>query len=116
MLVYAIIIFAIAALGGLVLANSVLRGQLAPWGLSLIHAGLGAIGLVLVLLTFMNGESRILLPLVVLAVAALGGFYLASLHLKQQIAPKGVVLIHAGVAVIGFGLLVAMVYIHNLTF
>src|SRR3546814_17113300 len=38
MLVYAVIAFAIAAVGGLILAASVLRGQLAPWALSLVHA------------------------------------------------------------------------------
>jgi hypothetical protein len=35
-------------------------------------------------------------------VAALGGFYLASLHLKGVVAPSKVVLIHAVVAVAGF--------------
>ena len=38
----------------------------------------------------------------VLCLAALGGFYLASIHLRGKIAPKAVVLIHAGVAVAGF--------------
>jgi len=42
MLVYAVIAFAVAALGGLVMATSVLRGRLAPWALSLVHAALGA--------------------------------------------------------------------------
>jgi hypothetical protein len=45
MLGYALIIFAIGALGGIALASFVLRGRLAPWPLSLVHAGLGAIGL-----------------------------------------------------------------------
>jgi hypothetical protein len=37
-----------------------------------------------------------------LVVAALGGFYLASIHLRKQVAPRMVVFIHAGVAVVGF--------------
>ena len=37
-----------------------------------------------------------------LVVAALGGFYLAFLHAKQTLAPKGVVILHAGLAVVGF--------------
>ena len=45
MLTYALLIFAIAAVGGLVLAASVLRGRLAPWALSIVHALLGATGL-----------------------------------------------------------------------
>ena len=47
MLLYAILVFAVAAIGGLVLASSVLRGKLAPWAVSILHALLGATGLVL---------------------------------------------------------------------
>ena len=111
MLDYAVIAFAVAALGGLVLASSVLRGKLAPWPLSLLHAALGATGLVLLLIAVMNGTGDgITTALLVLVVAALGGFYLASLHLKNQVAPNGVVLVHAGVAVLGFVLLCGAVY------
>ena len=50
MLLYAVLIFAVAAIGGLVLASSVLRGKLAPWAISVLHALLGASGLVLLIL------------------------------------------------------------------
>jgi len=105
MLVYALGVFAIAALGGLTLAAVyVLQGRLAPWPLSLLHAALGAIGLLLliyaVLATGVSGAA--LAALVILVIAALGGFYLASIHLRSQVAPKAIVFIHAGVAVIGF--------------
>ena len=30
------------------------------------------------------------------------GFYLASLHARKQVAPRGAVIAHAGVAVVGF--------------
>jgi hypothetical protein len=111
MLTYAVIIFAIGALGGLVLASSVLRGQLAPWALSLLHAGLGAVGLLLVIYAAITtGISHAALAaLIILAVAALGGFYLASIHLRDQVAPSSVVFIHAGVAVIGFLTLLGVV-------
>ncbi|HEX8758354.1 MAG TPA: hypothetical protein VF745_18605, partial [Steroidobacteraceae bacterium] len=49
MLDYVLIIFAIAAVGGLVLAAHVLRDKFAPWALSLLHALLGAAGLVLLI-------------------------------------------------------------------
>ena len=110
MLTYAVIVFAIAAAGGLVLASSVLRGQLASWPLSLLHAGLGATGLVLVLIAVMGGAGGLVTTaLAILVIAALGGFYLASMHLKNQVAPKGVVVIHAGAAVVGFLLLAGTV-------
>jgi len=105
MLLYALIIFAIAALGGLTLAAMyVLQGLLAPWTLSLLHAALGALGLLLLiyaaLTTGIQGAG--LAALVILVIAALGGFYLASIHLRGEVASKSIVFIHAGVAVIGF--------------
>ena len=89
MLTYALIVFAVAALGGLVLASSVLRGKLAPWALSILHALLGATGLVLLLLGVMGGSGagRAVAALGLLVVAALGGFYLASIHARKAVAP-----------------------------
>src|SRR3546814_12021685 len=85
MLVYAVIAFAIAAVGGLILAASVLRGQLAPWALSLVHAALGATGLVLTLVAVLGGAGgHAPLALIILLVAALGGFFLASFHLRKR--------------------------------
>ena len=111
MLTYALIVFAIAAVGGLVLASSVLRGKFAPWAISLLHALLGATGLVLLLLEVVQGTaaSRVLAALAFLVIAALGGFYLAALHAKKTIAPKGVVVLHAGLAVTGFLVLLSAV-------
>jgi hypothetical protein len=65
---------------------------------------LGAIGLLLVIYAALTtGISRAAVTaLVILAIAALGGFYLASVHLRGEVAKKPVVFIHAGVAVIGF--------------
>lgn len=109
MLQWAVIIFAVGALGGLVLATSVLRGKLAPWALSLLHAALGATGLVLTAIVVFGARDSVPqhagLALLLLAIAALGGFFLASFHLRQRPGPKPVVLIHASVAVIGFLLL-----------
>ena len=106
MLKLAVLIFAIGAVGGLVLANSVLRGRLAPWSISLLHAALGATGLVLTGLVVLKGaeEGQGLVPvaLLILVVAALGGFYLASYHARKVPGPRGVVFVHAGAAVIGF--------------
>ena len=108
---YALIVFAIGALGGLVLASSVLRGRLAPWSLSLLHALLGASGLLLLILAVVQGSAsgRVMGALGLLVVAALGGFYLASLHMKKAIPPKGVVFMHAGLAVVGFLVLLSAV-------
>ena len=104
MILYAVIAFAVAALGGIFLAVHVLRGNFAPWAISLVHAGLGALGLILLLVALVQGAASqaVLIGFVLLLIAALGGFLLASFHLRKRLAPKGVVVIHAGVAVIGF--------------
>lgn len=110
MLNYAIIVFAIAALGGLVLAAHVLRNRFAPWALSVLHALLGATGLILLFALFIQGNApqQALIALVLLLVAALGGFFLASFHARKKLPPKVVVAVHAGVAVIGFLTLVSV--------
>ena len=109
MLKLAVLIFAMGAIGGLILVASVLRSRLAPWALSLIHAALGATGLVLTGLVVLQGaeEGQGIIPiaLLILVVAALGGFFLASFHVRKLSAPRPVVFIHAGAAVIGFLLL-----------
>ena len=111
MLTYAVISFAVAAIIGLVMAASILRGSLAPWMLSLVHAALGATGLVLGLMAVFNGSGGlILIGLVTLLVAALGGFYLAFLHLQNKVAPSGIVIAHAGLAVAGFLMLAGTVF------
>lgn len=104
MLTTLILVLAIAAVGGLFLASKVFSGQLAPWPLSIIHALLGATGLVMLIMIILegSGDGRLTAALGLLVIAALGGFYLASLHAKGNIAPKNIVIIHAGVAVVGF--------------
>lgn len=111
MLTYALVIFAIAAVGGLILAAHVLRGKFAPWALSLLHALLGATGLVLLIAVLLQGAApqRVIAGFALLLVAALGGFFLASFHLRKQLPPKAVVVIHAGVAVTGFLTLLSLV-------
>ena len=109
MLKLAVLIFAIGAVGGLILASSVLSGRLASWGLSLVHAAVGATGLVLTGVLVLRGaeEAQGIIPiaLLILVVAALGGFFLASYHARKIVAPRAVVFIHAGAAVTGFLLL-----------
>ena len=111
MLTTALLIFAVAALGGLILATSVLRGRLAPWALSILHALLGATGLAVLVVLVLQGvaSTRVTAALALLGIAALGGFYLASIHFRGRIAPKAVVFVHASVAVVGFLTLVSAV-------
>lgn len=109
MINYALAAFVVAALGGLFMATKIFRGQQAPWAVSLLHAALGAAGLVLLIVTLLQGTGGTLVTaaLVVLLVATLGGFYLASLHARNTVAPKPVVVVHATVAAAGVVTLIA---------
>jgi hypothetical protein len=111
MIAFALVVFAIAAVGGLVLASSVLRAKMAPWALSLLHAALGAAGLVILIVIMLEGSApqRIVISFVLFLIAALGGFFLASFHLRQKLPPAAVVVVHAGVAVAGFLTLFSLV-------
>jgi hypothetical protein len=105
----ALVLFAVAALGGLTLAYLRMTDKPLPLPLALGHGGLAAAGLVtLALAVFSGGASgtaRIALGIFV--VAALGGFYLFSLHLRKLQQPMGVVAIHGLVAVVAFVTLLA---------
>lgn len=111
MIIYAAIAFAIAALGGLYLAGHVLRGRFAPWAISLLHAALGALGLILLIAALVEGSASqaVLIGFVILLVAAPGGFFLASFHLRRRLPPTAVVAVHAGVGVVGFLIVLSQV-------
>lgn len=113
MLTTALVVFAAAAVGGLILALHILRQKFPPWALSIVHAVLGAVGLVLLLVAVLDGTTSpiAMWALVLFAVAALGGFFLASFHYRQQLPHKAIVVIHAGVAVVAFGLLLSVLLV-----
>ncbi len=109
MLTTAVVLFLLAAVGGLVMAVGVFRGTKPPTALAAGHGLLAATALVLVLWVFLTTEvpAAVGIGLGILVLAALGGFYLLSFHLRDKPHPKAVVIIHAAVAVIGVGALVA---------
>lgn len=109
MLVISLCLFAVAALFGLYLASRVLRGALAPWPASLLHAGLAASGLGVLIYGALtqSASNAIFIGGGLLVAAALGGFLLASFHLRKAPAPKALVIVHALAAVGGVGTLLA---------
>ncbi len=112
LLIIAAILFALGALGGLVMAVKSFTGAAIPVPLAALHGLLGATGLVLLIVAALLGvggnTGRI--ALAVLLVAALGGFYLLSFHVRKQRHPRAVIVIHALVAVIGFLTLLTALY------
>ena len=110
----AIVLFAIAALGGLVMALMRFGGrELPPLGLALVHGLLAAAGLVALIVALVGHGYTIatIIALLGFVGAALGGFYLFSLHMKKQALPIPYVLVHGGFAVISFVILLVGVYV-----
>jgi|SRR4051812_26030140 hypothetical protein len=106
------VLFAVAALGGLVLGVSGLRQKNMPMWLSLIHGLIAAAGLVTLIIGIVQGTAGSLLitSLVLFIIAALGGFVLFSYHLRGKTHPKGLIFIHALVAVIAYILLLIGIF------
>ena len=110
-LTYAAILFALGAVGGLAMAVMSFQGKALPVPLAALHGLFGASGLVLLIIGVLaglgGGTARIALG--ILIVAALGGFYLLSFHLKKARHPRAVIVVHALVAVTGFLTLVTAI-------
>ena len=115
MLNLSVLLFAVAAVGGLILATLHFRGKDRPWGLAILHGLLAATALVLLLLAVVGGAApaNAKIALVLFVVAALGGFLLFALHLQKKKLPSPVVIIHAGVAVAAFVVLVTAVFLKS---
>lgn len=105
MLVYAVILFAVAALFGLYLISRIFVGQLPAWTPVLLHGLFAASGLLILLYAaFLAGPApgAVTVAAILLLVAALGGFALFSFQLRRQVPPKPLAVIHALAAVAGF--------------
>ena len=109
MLQTATALFAIAALGGVVMAVIRLGAKRNPpaW-LAMVHGLLAGAGLTLLayaaLVAGIPGTAQIALVLLVLAAAG-GAFMNLVYHWKQRPLPTGLLFGHAGLAVLGFALL-----------
>ncbi len=112
----AAVLFAIAALGGVVMAAMRLRGrELPPMGLALVHGLFAASGLI-ALIFFVVGRTvstQAMVALIGFIIAALGGFFLFSFHLRRQALPVPVVIIHGLVAVVSFVVLLRGIFAYR---
>jgi len=115
MLIYtAIALFLLGALAGIVMATQIISQNRRPTPLLAgIHGVLVASGLVLLVVGVVIGSTTLIIKvgLGVLLVAALFGFYLASLHIRGQQHPTAAVVTHATLAVVGVLLLIGSVII-----
>ena len=107
----ALVLFALAALGGLYMAVVRFRGaERPPTAVALVHGAAAAAGLVALIAAVVGGAPEAAkTALVVLVIAALGGFFLFAQHMQKRALPIPVMVVHALVAVIGFIILLVAV-------
>ena len=109
----AAILFAIAALGGIIMAMIRLSGRdYPPMWIAIIHGLFAAAGLVMLLtVVFGTAAARsIQIALLLFVVAALVGFALFYHHLKGRPLPIPTMVIHALIAVAGFIILIVVLF------
>lgn len=106
MLITTIVLFALAAVLGLVLITKVFKEEETPKPVVYSHGAAAAIGLVLLIFAYMNqGDSLMMTSLLIFIVAALGGFVLFGRDITDRSIPKWLSVVHALAAVTGFVLL-----------
>lgn len=111
LLIVAALLFALGAVGGLTMAFLSFKDRSIPVALAAGHGLLAATGLVLLIFGVLVGAggNTARIALIVLVIAALGGFYLLSFHIRKQQHPRAVIVVHALVAVVGFLCLLASI-------
>ena len=108
----ALVLFALAALGGIYMATVRFRGaERPPTAIALVHGAAAAAGLIalIVAVTEAGAPAAARTALVVFIIAALGGFFLFAQHMQKKALPIPVIVIHALVAVAGFVILLVAV-------
>lgn len=101
-----IVLFTIAAFGGIVLAIIRFSGrEVLPLWLAIVHGIVGAAGLVALIVAVTSARLSATTSLVLFIVAALGGVVLFASQLRNKAIPIAVMVVHALVAILAFVLL-----------
>src|SRR6476659_8693032 len=102
-------IFALAAIFGLVILKNWFTSAHTSRTTVYVHGIFAAIGLgILIYYMTTNGSSNLRTALILLVIAALGGFYMFFRDLKGKFSPMWLAVIHALLAVTGVGFLLFM--------
>lgn len=109
MIIFAIIVFALAALLGLYLLSYVLTNKNTPKGVAMIHGGIAFTGILILIIYSLLYQSP-LASLVVFILTALGGFTLFYLDITGKKIPKILAVGHGSLAILGFILLVIFAF------
>ena len=110
MLIISVILFALAAVFGLMNLIAVLGNKQTSKPIVFTHGVLAASALVLLIIFTINSAgSSPVVSLVLFIIVALVGFFLFTRDLSKKSVPKSVALIHGVVAVISFILLLIFI-------
>jgi hypothetical protein len=110
----AAILFAIAAVGGVVMAAMRFGGRaLPPMVLAVVHGLFAAAGLLTLILAVVGAQASwaAIVAAVGFVIAALGGFALFAHHLRKQALPISYIVIHGAGAVISFVILLVAIFV-----
>jgi hypothetical protein len=110
----AVLLIALGAVVGLYMAIQHFKGRTPPKaGVAILHGLLAVSGVIVLLLGVWEigfGTAHTW-ALLLFGLAALGGLYLVSHHMRQRPLPNGVIVIHGLVAAVAFLVLLTAVYL-----
>lgn len=110
----AVFLIAFGAVVGLYMAIQHFKGRTPPKaGVAILHGLLAVSGVIVLLLGVWDigfGTAHTW-ALLLFGLAALGGLYLVSHHMRQRPLPNGVIVIHGLVAAVAFLVLLTAVYL-----
>ena len=104
----AAIMLGIAILIGVIMLSYLLQDKEIPKGLPILHGSAAGIGVILLVIYALTSESEHQHwdSIVIFLVAILGGLFLFEKDITHQKVPKSIAVIHALIALGGFGWLV----------
>jgi len=106
MVIICIVLFAVAAVFGVVNVTRIVVADRAPRATVYIHGVFAAVSLVLlVIYSIIHSQSAPIVALILFIIAALGGFTLFGIDVATKKPPKWLGFVHGAVAVAGFVLL-----------
>jgi hypothetical protein len=103
MLTIAVVLFLLAAVAGIVMATGIFKSATPRPPVATVHGLLAASALLIAVFVAFTQPSPPIVAYgaVILIVAALGGFFLLSFHVRGKAHPRAVVVLHALLAVTG---------------
>lgn len=107
MLLIALVLFVLAAFGGITMLFMVETRRSLPYWLAGIHGLLAAGGVIALILTILSSPEKAMAiaSFIAFILAALGGGYILAFQLRGKPQPLNLIVVHGVVALIGIGLL-----------